>query len=58
MLINPLKNENILKKELHDISKVDAIGEIISYLINNYSEYLSDVKMNKIAFWQARRRHI
>ncbi len=47
MLINPLKNENILKKELHDISKVDAIGEIISYLINNYSEYLSDVKMNK-----------
>ena len=30
-----------------DISKIYAISEIISYLINNYSEYLSDVDLNK-----------
>lgn len=47
MLINPLKNEVASKSVPHDISKVDAISEIISYLINNYSEYLSDVNLNK-----------
>ena len=47
MLINPLKNEVSKDIPLQDISKVDAISEIISYLINNYSEYLSDVDLNK-----------
>lgn len=47
MLINPLKNEILNNSQQQNISKVDAISEIISYLINNYSEYLSDVDLNK-----------
>ena len=47
MLINPLKNEISKVTQPQDISKMDAISEIISYLINNYSEYLSDVDLNK-----------
>lgn len=48
MLINPLKNEAIKdNNEEQNVSKRDAISEIISYLINNYSEYLSDVDVNK-----------
>ena len=47
MLINPLKNESVSEKEAQNISKVDAISEMIAYLINNYSEYLSDVNLNK-----------
>ena len=48
MLINPLKSEN--KQETsnkRDVSKKDAISEIIAFLINNYSEYLSDVEVNR-----------
>ena len=48
MLINPLKNENIKATSFQkDISKRDAISEIIAFLINNYSEYLSDVDVNR-----------
>ena len=48
MLINPLKSENTkTNEEGQDISKRDAISEIISFLINNYSEYLSDVDVNR-----------
>ena len=48
MLINPLKNETFKESsENQDVSKRDAISEIISFLINNYSEYLSDVDVNK-----------
>lgn len=47
MLINPLKNEISLESISRNVSKIDAISEIISYLINNYSEYLSDVNLNK-----------
>ena len=47
MLINPLKNEVPSENVAHNISKIDAISEIISYLINSYSEYLSDVNLNK-----------
>lgn len=46
MLINPLdvkKNENMEKK----ISNNDVISEIISYLIKNHSNYLSDIEINK-----------
>ena len=48
MLINPLKTENTNKTSNKvNVSKRDAISEIISFLINNYSEYLSDVDVNK-----------
>lgn len=48
MLIDPLKNNNSEEKFLtKNISKRDVISEIISFLINNYSEYLSDVEVNK-----------
>ena len=48
MLINPLKSEAIKEStENQDISKRDAISEIISFLINNYAEYLSDVDVNR-----------
>ena len=46
MLINPLevkKNEEFEKK----ISNADVIGDIISFLIKNYSDYLSDIEINK-----------
>lgn len=47
MLINPLKNENIAAKVAQDVSKKEVVSEIISFLINNYSEYLSDVDLNR-----------
>lgn len=46
MLINPLKSE-FSNKNSQDISKKDVVNEIISFLINNYSEYLSDVDLNR-----------
>lgn len=47
MLINPLKSEasNVLVK--NDVNKDKVIGEIITFLINNYSDYLSDIDINK-----------
>ena len=49
MLINPLKVES--KEEdnykSYETDKDKVIGEIISYLISNYSEYLSDISINK-----------
>ncbi len=47
MLINPLKNETKIKSVQCNMSKNDVISEIIAYLINNYSEYLNDVELNR-----------
>lgn len=48
MLINPLKSEErVLNEVKQDVNKDKVIGEIITYLINNYSEYLSDIDINK-----------
>lgn len=47
MLINPLKNDTEEKVIAQNVAKKDAISEIIAYLINNYSEYLSDVNVNR-----------
>lgn len=47
MLINPLKNDSFETNNAQDISKKEVVSEIISFLINNYSEYLSDVDLNK-----------
>lgn len=47
MLINPLKNDTEEKVTAQNVAKKDAISEIIAYLINNYSEYLSDVNVNR-----------
>ncbi|MBO5141925.1 MAG: CpaF family protein [Clostridia bacterium] len=49
MLINPLKIEQKCENEIHkyEINKNKAISEIISYLITNYSDYLSDININK-----------
>ncbi len=49
MLINPLKLETKCENEKHkyETSKDTAIGEIISYLISNYSDYLSDININR-----------
>lgn len=47
MLINPLKNETTEKQEAQNVSKRDAINEIIAFLIQNYSEYLSEVDENR-----------
>ena len=47
MLINPLKNDAEEKSVAQNVAKKDAISEIIAYLINNYSEYLSDVNVNR-----------
>lgn len=49
MLINPLKIEAKCEKEEHqfETNKDVAINEIISYLITNYSDYLSDIDINK-----------
>ena len=47
MLINPLK---VKAKEIEnniEVNKDKVISNIISYLIKNYSEYLSDIDMNK-----------
>ena len=47
MLINPLKVTNEEKKDSKEVNKDKVTGEIIGYLIRNYSEYLSDIDMNK-----------
>lgn len=47
MLINPLKNETTEKQEAQNVSKRDAVNEIIAFLIQNYSEYLSEVDENR-----------
>lgn len=49
MLINPLKIEKTVEdsgKNL-EVNRSKVIGEIISYLITNYSDYLSDININK-----------
>lgn len=47
MLINPLKAETIEVIQSLEVNKDKVIGEIISYLINNYSDYLSDIEINR-----------
>ena len=49
MLINPLKVEkiNYYAKTNYETNKDVVISEIIAYLIANYSEYLSDISINK-----------
>lgn len=47
MLINPLKSEISTVLIKNDVNKDKVIGEIITYLINNYSDYLSDIDINK-----------
>ena len=49
MLINPLKLEAKCEEGNHkyETNKDKAIGEIISYLITNYSDYLSDININR-----------
>ena len=49
MLINPLKYENdeSLIKVNYTTDKDAVISDIIAYLIANYSEYLSDISINK-----------
>ena len=48
MLINPLKND-VTNYEANNKSmgKREVINDIIGFLINNYSEYLSDVDVNR-----------
>ena len=47
MLINPLKSEaNNVEPNL-EVNKDKVIGEIISFLINNYSDDLSDIDINR-----------
>lgn len=47
MLINPLKNDVNAEIVKNEVNKDKVIGEIISFLINNYSDYLSDININK-----------
>lgn len=48
MLINPLKTEELEKSNKNLEVKTDKIiGEIITYLINNYSNYLSEIEINR-----------
>ena len=49
MLINSLKTETKCEKDnyKYETNKDVAINEIISYLISNYSDYLSDISINK-----------
>ncbi len=49
MLINPLKVEENVDNtsQSYETDKDSVISEIISYLIGNYSEYLSDISINK-----------
>lgn len=49
MLINPLKIEAKCENENHktEVNKDNAISEIISFLISSYSDYLSDININK-----------
>jgi pilus assembly protein CpaF len=50
MLINPLKQESkIIINENIEVRKDKAISNIIAFLINNYSDYLSDIEINKSA---------
>ncbi len=47
MLINPLKVKVEKNTENQEVNKDKVTSTIISYLIRNYSEYLSDIDMNK-----------
>lgn len=47
MLINPLKVKTEEKIVNLEVNKNKVIGEIIGFLIRNYSEYLSDIDLNK-----------
>ena len=49
MLINPLKVENRVEKSAKnlEVNRSKAVGDIISFLIRNYSDYLSDININK-----------
>lgn len=47
MLINPLKVRNEEATDNKEVSKDKVTSDIISFLIRNYSEYLSDIDMNK-----------
>lgn len=47
MLINPLKVATSDVEIKTDVNKDKVIGEIITYLIQNYSDYLSDIEINK-----------
>lgn len=49
MLINPLKTEKTLEasEKNIEVNRSRVIGEIISFLITNYSDYLSDININK-----------
>lgn len=51
MLINPLKIDTKCENDNHkyETNKDTAISEIISYLILNYSDYLSEININKVA---------
>ena len=51
MLINPLKIDIKCENDNHkyETNKDTAISEIISYLILNYSDYLSEININKVA---------
>ena len=51
MLINPLKIEKEQEENNHrfEVNKDVVISEMISYLIANYSDYLSDIEINKSA---------
>lgn len=50
MLINPLKIEEKCESETHkyEASKDIVISEMIAFLINHYSDYLSDITINKV----------
>lgn len=49
MLINPLKVEDKAEMEKHqyEVDKDIVISEMISFLIQHYSDYLSDIAINK-----------
>ena len=47
MLINPLKAQTNESTDNSEVNKDKVISDIISYLIQNYSEYLSDIDMNR-----------
>ena len=46
MLINPLAKKTLEEVE-KNISSSDIIGNIISFLIKEHSEYLSDININR-----------
>lgn len=47
MLINPLETEVKCENNKYEVNKDTAISQIIAYLIANYSDYLSDININK-----------